>query len=231
MGTLEGYVEGMINLNGGGGGGGTSDYEDLENKPSINGVTLSGNKTTSDLNVSYNDLLNKPYINNMPTSTGADIGDVLTHTSDGDEWAAPEKELPVISAADEGKILKIINGVPTWVTPSSGYSEAILWESSGGLSFNGNSQQTITLSDNLNNYKMICLLYSDSGSPTQRSLSIYLVSQIDTSGTIGFWLTPLMPENSIGSPCSFYVSDNQIRLNGITSRTTMVAYKIIGIKF
>ena len=34
---------------GGGGGGGTSDYTDLTNKPSINGVTLSGNKTASDL--------------------------------------------------------------------------------------------------------------------------------------------------------------------------------------
>lgn len=33
------------------GGGGTSDYTDLTNKPSINGVTLSGNKTTSDLGI------------------------------------------------------------------------------------------------------------------------------------------------------------------------------------
>jgi hypothetical protein len=34
---------------GGSGGGGTSNYNDLTNKPSINGVTLLGNKTTSDL--------------------------------------------------------------------------------------------------------------------------------------------------------------------------------------
>lgn len=32
-----------------GSGGGTSDYTDLENKPSINNVTLSGNKTSADL--------------------------------------------------------------------------------------------------------------------------------------------------------------------------------------
>ena len=31
------------------GGGGTSDYNKLVNKPSINGVTLLGNKTTQDL--------------------------------------------------------------------------------------------------------------------------------------------------------------------------------------
>ena len=43
-------------------GGGTSDYNDLDNKPSINSVTLSGNKTTSDLNISYSDLTGKPTI-------------------------------------------------------------------------------------------------------------------------------------------------------------------------
>lgn len=35
--------------NGGGGGGGTSDYTQLTNKPEINGTTLTGNKTGSDL--------------------------------------------------------------------------------------------------------------------------------------------------------------------------------------
>lgn len=39
--------EGNINIEGG--GSGTSDYDDLENKPSINSVELSGNKTASDL--------------------------------------------------------------------------------------------------------------------------------------------------------------------------------------
>ena len=34
---------------GGGGGEGTSNYNDLSNKPKINGVTLSGNKTSADL--------------------------------------------------------------------------------------------------------------------------------------------------------------------------------------
>lgn len=32
-----------------GGEGGTSNYNDLDNKPKINGVTLSGNKTSSEL--------------------------------------------------------------------------------------------------------------------------------------------------------------------------------------
>lgn len=36
----------------GGGGGGTSDYNDLENKPTINGVEVSGNKTSADYKIS-----------------------------------------------------------------------------------------------------------------------------------------------------------------------------------
>jgi len=35
----------------GGGGGGTSDYSDLSNKPQINDVTLSGNKSLEDLGI------------------------------------------------------------------------------------------------------------------------------------------------------------------------------------
>lgn len=45
-----------------GGSGGTTDYTQLTNKPQINGVTLLGNKTTSDFAISYNDLTNKPTI-------------------------------------------------------------------------------------------------------------------------------------------------------------------------
>lgn len=52
-----------------GGGGGTTDYADIENKPSINGVSLVGNKSLSDLgieNVSstvtvQNETLNLPF--------------------------------------------------------------------------------------------------------------------------------------------------------------------------
>lgn len=45
------YDTRWITPSGGGGGGGTSDYDDLTNKPSINSVTLSGNKTTADLDL------------------------------------------------------------------------------------------------------------------------------------------------------------------------------------
>ena len=57
--SKSGTLTGQIAI---GAGGGTSDYNDLSNKPQINSVTLSGNKTTSDLNISYNDLDDKPTI-------------------------------------------------------------------------------------------------------------------------------------------------------------------------
>lgn len=41
------FIEGLTG--GSGGSGGTSDYTQLTNKPSINGTTLSGNKTSADL--------------------------------------------------------------------------------------------------------------------------------------------------------------------------------------
>jgi hypothetical protein len=46
--ATKGYVR---KHSGGGGGGGTSNYNDLSNKPSINGVTLSGNKSSNDLKI------------------------------------------------------------------------------------------------------------------------------------------------------------------------------------
>jgi hypothetical protein len=59
----------------GGGGGGTSNYEQLTNKPSINDVTLTGNKTTSELGIvenaqadwSQTDSTADDYIKNKPT--------------------------------------------------------------------------------------------------------------------------------------------------------------------
>ena len=36
---------------GGSGSGGTTNYDDLTNKPSINGITLTGNKTSIDLGI------------------------------------------------------------------------------------------------------------------------------------------------------------------------------------
>ena len=66
---------------GGGGGGGTSNYNQLSNKPQINGVTLSGNKSTADLGITENvqadwsetDSTDGSFIKNKPTIPAAQV--------------------------------------------------------------------------------------------------------------------------------------------------------------
>ena len=65
--TPERRLDGTLNNKGTlrgvlGGTGAVVKYASLPDKPSINGVTLVGNKTTSDLNINYNDLKNLPSI-------------------------------------------------------------------------------------------------------------------------------------------------------------------------
>ena len=80
---MEGNINFSGNLSGSidaGGGSGTSNYNELENKPKINNVTLSGNKTNQQLGIptgTYNELTGKPSINNVELTgnrTTADLG-------------------------------------------------------------------------------------------------------------------------------------------------------------
>lgn len=75
------YFDGqkMVPVGGsGGGGGGTTNYNDLSNKPQINGHTLRGDQSAADLGLAdYTDLSNKPKINGVTLSgnkTAADLG-------------------------------------------------------------------------------------------------------------------------------------------------------------
>lgn len=108
-------------INSGGGGEGTTDYTQLENKPSINGVTLTGDKTTSDLNLST-DLSNyytKPQTDAKITEKVAEIVsdapedfDTLKEMSD---WIASHEEsaaamnsaIQANATAIEGKVDKV----------------------------------------------------------------------------------------------------------------------------
>ena len=47
------HLEKVIALYGGGGSGGTTNYNLLSNKPKVNGVELTGNKTLNDLGLLY----------------------------------------------------------------------------------------------------------------------------------------------------------------------------------
>lgn len=72
---------------GGGGGGGTSDYSDLSNKPQINSVTLTGNKTGADLGLLSNSATGSNSIaitKNSNTTSGADSVNINPKLPSGD---------------------------------------------------------------------------------------------------------------------------------------------------
>jgi hypothetical protein len=89
---------------GGSGGGGTSNYNDLTNKPSINGVTLSGNKTTSDLGIDKTAV----GLSNVPNVSTNDQTPTFTEAGTRNNIASGEK-LSVIF----GKIQKFFNDLKT----------------------------------------------------------------------------------------------------------------------
>lgn len=97
----------------GGGGGGTSDYTDLINKPSINSVELSGNKTTSDLGIDKTAV----GLGNVPNVATNDQTPTFTEASTRNNIASGEK-LSVIL----GKIQKFFNDLKT-VAFSGSYTD------------------------------------------------------------------------------------------------------------
>jgi hypothetical protein len=66
-----------------GGGGGTSNYNDLSNKPQINSVTLSGNKSLADLGIAAASDI--PTVPSAYTSTPADLG--VASAGSSTKWA------------------------------------------------------------------------------------------------------------------------------------------------
>ena len=82
---------------GGGGGGGTSDYDELDNRPSLNGIILTGNKTTS--NVGIHDI-----------PSGGTAGQVLSKASGTDydvEWTDQSGGAEIDDTAGDGDTDKV----------------------------------------------------------------------------------------------------------------------------
>ena len=130
--TYDGSVNKTINIPTGGGEGGTTDYNDLTNKPKLNGVTLEGNKTLDQIGAVQKNqgsgnsgkylivgddgeiiLSNEP-INNNSLPSGGTTGQVLTKRSDTDgdatwvELSAYSQIEKISKKIFSGEIKKII---------------------------------------------------------------------------------------------------------------------------
>ena len=87
---------------GGGGGGGTSNYNDLSNKPQINGNTLSGNKTGANLGL-VDAVSGKGLSTNDYSNTDKAIVDGVTSALAG---KADKSELPDVATASDVGLVK-----------------------------------------------------------------------------------------------------------------------------
>lgn len=109
------------------GGNGTTDYEDLENKPSISGVELSGNKTLEDLGIqhkgNYLEEESDPTVpdwakkNDKPSYTAEEVG--------ADNAGAASQALEEANRYTDERISYLINGAPETLDTLKEISAAI----------------------------------------------------------------------------------------------------------
>lgn len=83
------YADGTLTLNATGGGG-TSDYDDLTDKPSINNVTLSGNKTAAELGLAAASDIPTVPVQSVNGKTGA----VVLDATDVGAYSKPSTGIP-----------------------------------------------------------------------------------------------------------------------------------------
>lgn len=87
------------------GGGGTTDYSDLDNKPSINGVTLDGNKTSADLKIEVTPGKDGSTWYNGNGAPGSDLGldgDYYLDTGSGNIYNKTEGSWSIIMNIGSG---------------------------------------------------------------------------------------------------------------------------------
>ena len=100
----------------GGGGGGTGNYNDLTNKPKINSVTLSGNKSLEDLGIaSASDLSGKANSSDVYAKT-----EVYTKSETAGEITGAIMDLDVTSIGGSTKYIKLVGQADGLVTAEAG---------------------------------------------------------------------------------------------------------------
>jgi hypothetical protein len=98
------------------GGGGTSDYNDLSNKPQINGVTLSGNKTAAQLGLAAASDIPAVPVQSVNGKTGAVVlnaSDVGAGTYSKPSGGIPASDLASAVQTSLGKANSALQSVPS----------------------------------------------------------------------------------------------------------------------
>ena len=139
-------------INGGGGGSGTSNYNDLSNKPSINNVTLTGNKTASALGLQPEITGDVKISSDNVDDTGAT--NLFVTSNEKSTWSGKQDALTFDDAPTEnsnnpvksGGIYTALSGKQATLTfddsPTSGSSNPV--KSGGVYTALGNKQDTVT---------------------------------------------------------------------------------------
>lgn len=108
---LEILYQEVDRLEAGGGGGDAGNYNDLSNKPQINSVTLSGNKSLADLGIAPASTTYTKTQVDTALSGKADKADTYTKTQTDAEIQGAITELDVSSTAATGHYIKSIEQV------------------------------------------------------------------------------------------------------------------------
>lgn len=169
--TYDGSAAKTINIPTGSGGSGTTDYNDLENKPQINGVELSGNKSGNDVGL----------VNNQQGI--ANVGKVLGIGQDG-------LVVPVENAGASDNI--IYKDVPKQLNPNITDSfQRAMWDLKlYGQSTQGadpsptNPQEITAISQFDGNIRNSNQLFDDSKVPTKTQGGVTVTNNGDGSFTI-----------------------------------------------
>ena len=114
-------------INQSGGGGGTSDYNDLSNKPQINGVTLSGNKTAAQLGLAAASDIPAVPVQSVNGKTGAVVlsaSDVGAGTYTKPSTGIPASDLTSAVQTSLGKADTALQTAP--VTSVNGNTGAVV---------------------------------------------------------------------------------------------------------
>lgn len=217
---------------GGGGGGGTSNYNQLTNKPSINGVTLTGNKTTSDLRIEENvqadwdeaDSKAPSYIKNKPNIPS---GVVVDTTYDGTSENAQAGT--AVAQAISTKVDKVTGkGLSTndFTNTDKANLETALTKANSAAPQSTTYTKTevdAALAAKLNTSDVDAALSSTSTNPVQNKVVQAPVARLVDAGAKNIFDPTVVPQTETRNGVTITRTENGIHVSGTVTATSDTA--------